>query len=146
MAIEGWYYLHKNGDLIYKRESGSTAADIRESNFARGLWAVDPTNRENAWSILVEALAAGANKNQIDELADKWALNDDDALIYADRVGCNINKDGDKWCATRKDFKDLQQSIAGFGDNCLEAFSSLAKALGYESRTMWGVSFEKLLK
>jgi hypothetical protein len=41
IMIEGWYYLHTNGDLIYKRELGETAADIRESSFARarmGTW------------------------------------------------------------------------------------------------------------
>ena len=25
MSIDGWYYLHTNGDLIYKRELGETA-------------------------------------------------------------------------------------------------------------------------
>ena len=34
---QGWYYLHTNGDLIYKRELGGTAADIRESDFAKQL-------------------------------------------------------------------------------------------------------------
>jgi len=36
--IEGYYYLHMNGDLIYKRETGDTAADIRESDFAVAMW------------------------------------------------------------------------------------------------------------
>ena len=54
------YYLHENGDLIHKGKiDGSIAADIRESPFARGLWFLDTDNREDAWSILVEALAGG---------------------------------------------------------------------------------------
>lgn len=34
MALDGWYYMHKNGDLIYKRDTAGMAADIRESDFA----------------------------------------------------------------------------------------------------------------
>jgi hypothetical protein len=45
MSIIGWYYLHENGSLIYKREIGGTAADIRESDLARGLWPLDPQDR-----------------------------------------------------------------------------------------------------
>lgn len=39
--IEGWYYLHTNGQLIYKQELGETAADIRESSFAVMLWSFE---------------------------------------------------------------------------------------------------------
>ena len=100
MATEGWYYLHTNGELIYKRELGGTAADIRESDFARGLWPCDPGDRELAWRIVVEALAAGANKARVLELAAKWQCDDEDAETYAERVGCNLFMDGNKWCAT----------------------------------------------
>ena len=48
MAIEGWYYLHENGDMIYKRELGGTDADIRESSFAKMLWPFDPDDRAGA--------------------------------------------------------------------------------------------------
>ena len=66
--IQGWYYLHTNGSLIYKRELGRTAADIRESDFARGLWPLDPSDREGAWRIVIEGLAAGANPALAKEL------------------------------------------------------------------------------
>jgi len=144
--IQGWYYLHTNGDLIYKRELGGTAADIRESPFAKGLWPCDPENRKNAWNILIEALSGGANKSRIKELSDKWHCDNNDAKIYADVVGCKIYKDGNQWCATRKDFINLQESPAGFGDTALEAMAELAKELGYKPMKMWGESFENLLK
>jgi hypothetical protein len=51
MALQGWYYLHTNGSLIYKRELGGTAADIRESDFARAMWPLDPADRAGAWRI-----------------------------------------------------------------------------------------------
>lgn len=141
----GWYYLHENGDLIYKREIGGVTADIRDSSFARALWGFNPNDREDAWQILVEGLAGGANKSRVLELAMKWKCTDDDAKTYADRVGCVLSMDGDQWCATRKDFIDLQESAAGFGPTALEAMSALAKALGFLPSKMWGKSFKQLL-
>ena len=143
--MEGWYYLHTNGELIYKRELGGTAADIRESDFARGMWPIDPTDREGAWTILVEGLAAGAKAERIKELADKWKCTDEDGLIYAARVGATVRKDGDQWLATRSDFQNVQESPSGFGPTVLEAMSALAKELGYRPAKMWGTSFSDLL-
>lgn len=146
MAIIGWYYLHTNGELIYKPEHGGTAADIRDSDFARGLWSVDPTDRESAWSILVEAGAAGADKPRVSSLATRWGCSNDDAEVYADRVGCRLFKDGAAWCATRADFVNLQESPAGFGDTALEAMTQLCKKLGYKPAKMWDTSFKDLLR
>jgi len=140
------YYLHENGDLIHKGEiDGSIAADIRESPFARGLWFLDIDNREDAWNILVEALAGGAKAGRIQELAELWGCNDSDALNYAQRLGVLLEKDGAAWCATRSDFIDLQASPAGFGDTALEAMAALAKELGYRPSKLWGNTFENLL-
>ena len=128
--MDGWYYLHTNGDLIYKKELGGTHADIRESNFAKAIWPIDPSDRENAWRIVVESLAAGAKKERVTELAEKWGCNNEDAKVYAERIGVNLFLDGDQWCATRTDFTNLQESPAGFGDTCLEAMAKLCEALG----------------
>jgi hypothetical protein len=143
--IEGYYYLHTNGDLIYKRELGGTAADIRESPFAKAMWPIDPTDRKNAWDILVEAWAAGGRQSRIQELADKWDCNNLDAEHYAEVVGCKIFLDGNAWCATRRDFVNLQESPAGFGHNALEAMAELVKELGYKPSKMWGAKFSDLL-
>jgi hypothetical protein len=146
MALEGWYYLHTNGEVIFKREVGDTAADIRESDFARAMWPCDPSNREGAWNICVEALSLGAIKDRVKELSDKWQLTDEDAPIYADRVGAALKRDGNAWCATRKDFTDLQESPAGFGDTALEALAALCKEIGYKGGKMWNATFKSLLK
>lgn len=145
MSIQGWYYLHENGDLIYKRELGGTAADIRESPFARALWPMDPTDRANAWDILVEALAAGANKSRVMELADKWGCTEADAQTYGEVRGVNLQPDGNAMMATRMDFINLQESPAGFGDSSLEAMAELCKELGYAPAKMWGKGFADLL-
>lgn len=146
MSIEGWYYLHTNGELIYKPDHDGTAADIRDSDFARALWPMDRSDRLGAWTILVEGLAAGANLKRVAELAAKWSCDDGDAATYADRVGALVYMNDNKWCATRKDFENLQESPSGWGDTALEALAALAKELGYQPSKMWGISFTDLLK
>lgn len=143
--IQGYYYLHKNGELIYKVGT-DCVADIRESDLARGLWPVDPTNREDAWSVLVEGLASGANKDRVKELAEKWHCDDKDAIIYAGFIDCVLGQEGNQKTATRKDFQNLQLSPCGFGGTYLEAMSDLCKQLGYKPAKMWGNSFASLLK
>ena len=145
MSIIGWYYLHTNGSLIYKRELGGTAADIRESDFARALWPMDPEDRAGAWRICVEALAAGAEPKRVAELAAKWKCDDEDAGNYADRIGVVLKMDGSQWFAHRRDFVNLQESPAGFGYTALEAMSELAKDVGYTPSKMWGSTFERLV-
>lgn len=144
--INGWYYLHTNGDLIFEHNLPGTAADIIESDFAVMLWSIDTDNRENAWRILVEALSCGAKLDRIQELAVKWHCGGDDAQIYADRIGVKLFMDGNQWCATREDFENLQESPAGYGDTALEAMANLCQALGYKPQKIWGMAFADLLK
>jgi len=146
MQSHGFYYLHTSGDLIYKHDvDGGGIADARESSFVRAVWLVYPESRACAWDILVESLAAGANKNRVFEIACKWGATNEDATNYAQALGFNLSKDGDKFCATRSDFVDLQNSPAGFGDTALEAISELAKEIGYKPSKMWGASFKDLV-
>jgi len=145
--LEGWYYLHENGELIYKRELGEKATGISEGPFAIGLWPVDPADRGCAWNMLIEALAAGARKEGIIELAEKWKCTNDDAKVYAEHYGVLLSMDGTAFCATRKDFINLQESPAGFGDSYLEAMADLCKQLGYKPSKVWGNNgFANLLK
>jgi hypothetical protein len=145
MSTSGYYYLHENGSLIYK-SGDDAAADIRDSDFARGLWPLDPTDRAGAWRIVVEAGAAGADPARIRELANLWNCDDADAGHYAEHVGARLEMDGNEWCATRSDFINLQESPAGFGDTCLDALIALARELGYRPSKMWGAKFADLLK
>lgn len=145
MSRDGWYYLHTNGDLIYKSDSDGQAADIKDSPFALMLWPIDLSDRENAWRILVEASSLGASKERISELAEKWGCNNEDAKIYADYVGVILSMDGDKFCATRKDFINLIESPHGFGDSYLEAMAELCTELGFKASKMWGLTFKDLL-
>ena len=145
MSTDGWYYLHENGDLIYK-PSPDAIIDIRDSDLALCSWPLDKSNRKTAWEILVEAKALGASKQRIDELAEKWHCNDEDADMFAKVTGVELKLDGNAWCAHRKDFIDLQSSPAGFGENKLDAMSDLAKSLGLRGGHMWRSSFSDLTK
>jgi len=144
--VQGYYYLHENGDLIYKPYDEGRVADFRESPFVKAFWPLDTSDRETAWTTLVEALAAGANAGRVKELADKWSCTDKDAEVYAGVVGAKLERDGAKWCATPPRFVDLVVSKAGFGETCLEALAALAKELGYRPAKMWGPTFKGLLK
>lgn len=144
--IEGYYYLHINGELIFKRGEDSIV-DIRESDFCRAAWTCDPTSRLNAWNMLIEALSLGAKKERIMELARKWNCDDEDAQIYASYAHLLLDRDGDKVTATRFDFTNLQECPCGFGDTALEAMADLCKQLGFEGGKMnWHASFMDLLK
>lgn len=145
MSANGWYYLHENGDLIYK-PSPDAIVDIRDSDFAVCSWPIDVSSRLSAWELLVESLALGACKDRINELADKWHCNDQDADKFASVVGVEIERDGDQWCAHKSDFINLQESPAGFGNNKLEALADLAKELGLMGGHMWRSTFSDLVK
>ena len=144
MSINGWYYLHQNGDLIYK-PSPHSIVDIRDSDFAVCSWPVDVSSRKLAWEMLVEALALGAKESRISELAEKWNCNDEDADMFASVIGVDLEIDGNQWCAHRTDFVNLEESPAGFGESKLLAMADLARHLGVRGGHMWRASFSDLV-
>lgn len=128
-GTEGYYYLHVNGDLIFKRfDPGED-----DSSFIKRVWKIKTTDRGTAWLLLVEALAMGANCDRIKELADRWGVNDEDAPNFIKHATADgketfkLFRDGDRWCAAFHDFTNIQESQVGFGDTCLEALAELAK-------------------
>lgn len=145
--MDGYYYLHENGDLIYKRAlDGGQVADLRESDLVKAFWSIDLTDREDAWTVLVEALAAGAKPERVRQLATKWGCSNEDAAVYAERVGCVVKTDShpSDWFATLPDFVNLQESPSGWGSSAIEAMAELAKELGYRPVKTWGASFKSL--
>lgn len=128
MGESGYYYLHTNGALIYKRFEPED-----DSPFVRRVWAFDTRNRAHAWLIVIEAKAMGADPERIEELAIKWGLTDEDAqefvknAIHEGVEQFKLFLDGDTWCAAFHDFANIQESQCGFGGTALEAFAELAK-------------------
>lgn len=76
---DGFYYLHTNGALIWKRFRPDP------SDFVVQVWAIDTTDRACAWSFLLEALASGASIGRVSELAAKWECNTQDLPRYMAR-------------------------------------------------------------
>lgn len=139
--MEGWYYLHTNGDLIYKGAAYTSRADFHESSFVRAYWPFTPDDRENAWTILVEALAAGARPARVLELAETWGCDDGDGLVYASRVGVLVERVGSvRWQAGTGHAANI-----GEGTSVLEALTELALKLGYRPAKTWGASFPNLV-
>lgn len=126
--MKHYYYLHTNGDLIHKPafvvDSDSSYFD---SPFVKKVWTLDTEDRGTIWILLTEALALGANKERIKELQNKWGATNDDAMIFSERAGLVLKLDGNAWCAHFNDFVNLQESQAGFGDDCLEALADLSR-------------------
>lgn len=126
--MRGWYYLHQNSDLIFRKFRPE-----EDSSFVQRVWPLNTEDRATAWIILIEALALGARRERVDELATLWGCDDRDAQLLVEHARYpdgtpvfRLYKDGDAWCATFHDFIDLQSSQAGFGDTCLEALADLA--------------------
>ena len=144
-VLEGWYYLHVNGSLLFKQDMDGYPADFRDSDLVKAFWPLHANNREDAWRLLVEATALGVTPTRIAALAERWGCNDTDAQIYAQRVGCELFMDGDQWCATDRHFINLQESPSGFGTTALEAMAGLANELGLTGGKIWAATFADLL-
>lgn len=125
-----YYYLHTNGDLIYKPASVMDGdPSYFDSDFVRKVWKVDLRDRATAYLMLLEAAAMGAGKDRIEHLINHWGMTDDDAATF---VSCTngaflLFRDGDKWCATYGDFINLQESETGFGKRAIDALIALLK-------------------
>jgi len=119
-----WYYLHgKTGHLIPTRTK--RVVEMGEEIIAS--WEIDSQYRFRSWVMLVEALAMGADKTRVFELAKLWEMTNEDAQRFVERAGLRVFRDGESWCATQENFDNLQNSPAGFGETALEALSMLAK-------------------
>ena len=119
----GFYYLHTNGALIFKKFRPED-----DSPFVRKVWQFDSSNREYAYLIVLEAAAMGADPARIEHLINHWGLTDEDAQEFVKRTReFRLFMDGDQWCATYKDFVNLQESPAGFGKRAIDALISLPK-------------------
>ena len=73
--MDGFYYLHTNGDMIFKRFEPEG-----DSPFVKKVWSLDLTNRMNAWTIALEGLFLGAKTERIEDLANKWGLTLNDSI------------------------------------------------------------------
>lgn len=127
--MKHYYYLHTNGDLIHKVAAVvDSDPQYFDSPFVRRVWTVDTEKRGDAWNLVIQALALGANKPRIKELQEVWGLTNEDAHEFAKRNGFKLSNENSKWIAMFQN--QDKKSIAGkqgVGDDCLEALADLLK-------------------
>jgi len=81
MGESGYYYLHSNGDLIYKNPVVVESDPLYfESDFIIRHWKMDFSNRQDAWIMILESLALGADLRRVKDLAGKWEMTFEDSL------------------------------------------------------------------
>ena len=131
MKIDGFYYLHINGDLIYKPINGAATvheriADFLESDFVRYFWPLQTADRFFAWTICIEACALGADGDRIKELRSHWGISDEDVDPFLEGAKIlEIRQEGSEWMACFDDFVNIQESQCGFGATKFDALVAL---------------------
>lgn len=75
-----YYYLHTDGNIIGKNPIVvDDDPEYFQSDFVVKVWLINLTDRKDAWTLILEALALGGNKERIKELIDKWGCDLNDA-------------------------------------------------------------------
>jgi hypothetical protein len=84
--VRHYYYLHTNGDLIGKPPIVvDSDPSYFDSPFVKKVWCIDTTDRNDAWNLLITALANGAQTGRIKKLAEEWKCTVDDLIEYLRR-------------------------------------------------------------
>lgn len=77
----GYYYLHADGDLIFRSQRPDD-----DSSFVRAVWTINTANREDAWTVILEALSGGASLSRVGELVRRWRCDLPDFLELLRRI------------------------------------------------------------
>jgi len=87
--MDGYYYLHTEGNLIFKPAIIADDPHYFDSPFVKKVWCLDKTDRLCAWKIVLEALSMGCSISRARELAGKWKLTFDDSIELLKRTPRN---------------------------------------------------------
>lgn len=141
--LAGFYYLHENGTLIFKRWDEGRVEDFSKSDFVKCYWPLDNGKRADCWHIIIEASVAGVNAERIRVLQELWGCDERDANVFAAYVGVSLVQcEDDGWLAT---VPDAFHRIRGSGKGATEALVSLCRGLGWKASKR-RVSFEELVR
>jgi hypothetical protein len=84
---KGFYYLHTNGDLIFKPASVvEHDSEYFSSPFVKKVWMIETKERKDAWKLILESLANGARLDRVKELATKWNMTFEDSIEMLSRI------------------------------------------------------------
>lgn len=129
--MDGYYYLHTGGDLIFKPTSVVNAdPEYFDSPFVRKVWPIDKKDRATAYITVIEAAVMGAHQNRLNHLIDHWGLTDDDAKEFCQRARFDFEWDenivaGPGWRVTHQD--DDPKDQIGEGSSLILALISYAR-------------------
>lgn len=98
--IAGYYYLHANGAVLFRRAAPGLVSDFENSDFVKCWWPCEPSDRRGAWRILIEATARGADAESVARLARTWHCDDKDAAQYCQREGIDLTEQAGEYVAT----------------------------------------------
>ena len=85
--MDGYYYLHTNGDLIYKPAAAvETDDEYFESPYVKHVWTINLKDRGDCWKIVLEALSMGCQISRAKELAEKWKMDFNDSVEMIKRI------------------------------------------------------------
>lgn len=77
----GWYYLHTNGQLIWKKFEPES-----DSPFVTKVWEAPDLYRETIWTIVLEATALGMSESEVRRIADKQRMTMEDCAEMLARI------------------------------------------------------------
>jgi hypothetical protein len=110
-----YYYLHVNGELLEKDRSYNPDS-FEESDFVRCWWKISLDSRLDAYKMLIRAHTLGASETCIQNLVDKWRINDEECAFYILKDGLKFDKKGMLWSVYAND-----QQFGGLGDTLFKA-------------------------
>lgn len=133
MERSGFYYLHTEGALIFKRFDEQRERDLIESPFVSCYWPFDSGNRAHAWQIVICATVAGVHPDRVRVLREMWGCAEEDADKFAEYLGITLGEDQGMMRAVRlaTPMSD-EKVIVGSGKTKFEALVDLAKAVGWK--------------
>jgi len=138
-----FYYLHENGDLIYKNPQFINEEDFIESPFVKTYWFLDTTRRETVWEFLIEAYGY-ASKNRIYDLCSKWGIDDKDAIYYIKYLN-NISNKKFRYEFGESNMLEFDNIILK-GNSYLHMLNSICHSIKYKIEKPRINTFHNLLK
>lgn len=94
--MKWYYYLHTDGNIIGKNPCVVDSDPMYfDSSFVKKYWCINTENREDAWRVILEALALDCDLARAKELVAKWNLDLGDFVEMIMRVKeIDLMKDG----------------------------------------------------
>jgi len=135
MKTSWYYYLHTNGNLIYRNPAVvDSDPDYFDSPFVKKVWKINAENREDAWTMILEALVLGARIESVQNLAGIWKLTFEDSIEMIQRIKPDEN--------LKKGFEMFLSKILNLTWDQYETKARLDKA--YEKRCKQEEEFMKI--